>query len=102
MMTVSVDDVQFDIGFGTSVLPDNWTRSGKLIESEWEKADWYLMRSWDDVVSRLAVNIKVTGRKVAYDYFGNRRIRCSITFVGDGEPDIKHHGWVYLERDNTC
>jgi hypothetical protein len=33
----------------------------------------------------------VTGRTIR-----NGRVRVKITFVGDGEPDTTHHGWMTL------
>ena len=89
-----------------SVHPDQWGSCERLIESEWIKAE-YRLETGQEVISSLAVNIRVTGRKEYFQHYhtGNGyfkpynmyAIRCKIEFVGDGEPSSYTGAWLYIK-----
>lgn len=89
-----------EIKVGTLVITDGRAARGgcfeKLVESDWEKAEFRLMEP--KLGRDVAVNVKVTGKTVRYDapkLGGVPLVRVQVTFVGDGEPDEKVGGWVY-------
>lgn len=75
---------------GRLVQPDGWQWAMPLTPSDWEQAAFRLPSARYNWV-RWAVNVEVTGRTIR-----NGRVRVKITFVGDGEPDTTHHGWMTL------
>lgn len=79
---------------GDYVEPDTWRVGNYLTASDWEKAEFRLPG-----LAPVAVNIKVTGRKVReYNHAGDARVRVSIEFVGDGESSVSVGGWAWLKE----
>lgn len=78
---------------GAFVEPDGWNIGGKLNGSNWEKADFYIETCCGGPIKELAVNIQITGRTLTRRR-GCLWLRCSVEFVGDGEPSTMHRGWL--------
>lgn len=85
---------------GMHVEPDEWNTFSYL-----EQGDDYTDSSFAGCQYRLpsncamdykiAVNVKVTGRKSHNLYDNWFRTRIQIEFVGDGDPSTFTHGWIY-------
>ena len=95
---MTIENIKAEIG--NYISPDEWKFGGILIESDnYSDAEFagcqFRMKSGNYEGVSYAVNIKITGRKINYDLF-NKRIRVEIEFVGDGEPSIKTHGWMFI------
>jgi len=85
---------------GFAVEPDEWTTFSCLEESDgFSDSSFagcqYRLPSNCSQDYKLAVNIKVTGRKSHNVYDNRYRTRVQIEFVGDGEPSTSTHGWMY-------
>jgi hypothetical protein len=62
---------------------------------DWDKAQFRIPVKWFDV----AVNIKITGKKIYRVGGYAEKTRCKIEFVGDvGEDDHIEHGWLIRYR----
>jgi hypothetical protein len=89
-------EIQGDVTpmIGSLVEPDGWKLAEMLCPSDWDKADFYLHTGHEHGVTKVAVNIKVTGRKTRRRYGNQFWVRIRIEFVGDGEPSKFHGGWL--------
>lgn len=81
---------------GSVILPDNWRISHKLQPSAWDQAEFYLPTGYTAGITKIAVNITVTGR-TWQRHSGDLWVRVRIEFVGDGEPSVFHKGWMLKE-----
>ena len=80
---------------GCYIKPDGWKIGEKLIPSDWDQADYYLPTGYDFGITKLAVNIAITGRTHRFDSpISGPAMRCSVVFVGDGDPDVKCGAWI--------
>lgn len=79
---------------GSVVEPDNWRLAERLLPSDWDKADFYLPTGYQCGITKVAVNIKVTGRTLRRRYGDSQWVRIKIEFVGDGEPSTFLGGWL--------
>ena len=85
---------------GLTLEPDEWTTFSYI-----EKGDDFSDNSFAGCQYRLpsncamdyklAINIKITGRKSHLVYKDYYRTRVQIEFVGDGEPSTFTGGWLY-------
>lgn len=91
---LKTDDVEPRLG--RFVHPDGWSVGANLESSDWAPAAFRLPTNNGGPITSLAVNIKVSGRKLHIDSFGTKRVRVAVIFVGDCEPDIPHVGWMYV------
>ena len=85
---------------GMTIKPDLWDYANYLEESDgYSDSSFagcqYRLPSNCNQTYKLAVNIKVTGRKSHNLYHGRYRTRVRIEFVGDGEPSEFTYGWIY-------
>ncbi len=72
---------------GDFLKPDNW-RYGEILQASGD--DFSALRlptCSGGPIRSLAVSVKVTGRLVHWQSFGNNWVRAKITFLGDGEPN---------------
>ena len=84
------------IQVGTYVEPDGWG-IGAVLEKGLEGfCPFYLPTHSNGPIKHLAVTVEVTGR-VPRRRCGGYYARVRIVFVGDGEPDVVHGGWVPYE-----
>ena len=80
---------------GGRVELDEWKDSSELfVCSDWDDADWRITSAIRGLYP--AVNIDLTGRTVYLMSSNWMKTRIRVTFVGDGEPDTKAHGWLYF------
>ena len=82
---------------GTVVQPDGWGLPSTLVdECWWDKAEFRLPSpTYSDVSS--AVNVELSERsKKIYVTGSAYKLRVKITFVGDCEPDLIVHGWMWV------
>jgi len=81
------------------VMLDSWRVSETLLDSEWDKAQFYL--TMPRTRMKRAVNITVTGRtfQKPNGKYGPEAVRIKIEFVGDGEPSTFAGGWL-IKRAN--
>ena len=99
-MTYTVDHSEFEKSElepknGMWVHPDEWKNGGgRLFESDWDKAEFRIETGSGGPIESLAVNVKLSGRKVHVDY--GKKTRVQITFVGDCEEDSITYGWLFL------
>lgn len=92
---------------GDFVMPDGWQTRHSSQEGSWLVAD---SLEWDRCDFRLpaggpmnfelAVNVKVTGRKVHVETLGENwvsaKVRVEVEFVRDGEESTFSGGWMVL------
>lgn len=76
---------------GSRLHLDGWQLSAGLGPCEWDRADFRLT----DASLPLAVKVETTGRTVQR-FRGELAVRVRVTFVGDGEPDVMHGAWMFL------
>lgn len=74
---------------GAWIVPDGWHLGGRLIASDWDKAQFRLPAP--NTGCDLAVNVETTGRVIR----SHGGIRVRITFVGDGEADRIRGGFMW-------
>lgn len=87
----------FSAATGDFLKPDEWPVGERL-----HPDDGYSDSSFPGCEFRLpgsngymlAVNVKITGRKIRR----NGSIRCRVEFVGDGEPSVFSGGDLYMKR----
>ena len=84
---------------GIYTKPDGWEIGGLLTKADDYKDSsfpgcQYRLESGRYTDLKLAVNIKVTGRKIHLenDLF---KLRVQVEFVGDGEPSSFCGGWIH-------
>ena len=88
-----------DAQIGDYVKPDGWNIGERLTgddgysDSNFPGCQFRLQSSHEP---NLAVNIKVTGRKVHYNWTSDK-VRCQIEFVGDGGPSVFSGGWLHYK-----
>ena len=90
---------EIELKVGSCIRPDGWNFGGRLISSDWDKAQFRLPRPAafsGDPIQSLGVNIVVTGRTVQRRECGFW-VRVRIEFVGDGEPSEFTGGWMLRE-----
>lgn len=75
------------------VRPDGWAWAGRLVRSDWDRADFYLTTNSGGPIKELAVRITITGRTIQRRE-GDYWVRVRIEFVGDGEPSSFTKGWM--------
>jgi len=97
VMRVEIEKVLYEPKVGDFVKPDGWyigeclKPSDGFSDSGFPGCQFRLPAGID---YKLAVNIRITGRKVRYSS-GFPRYRCEIEFVGDCEPSTFARGWIY-------
>ena len=82
---------------GSVIQPDGWGLPSTLVDEDWwDKAEFRLPSpTYFDVSS--AVNVELSERsKKIYVTGSAYKLRVKITFVGDCEPDIVVHGWLWV------
>ncbi len=84
------------VKIGTYVEPDQWPIGECLTAGLEGFCDFYLPTGYTFGVTRVAVNVKPTGR-VGIRRHGDYYRRVQITFVGDGEPDTVVGGCIPWE-----
>ena len=78
------------IGIGASFSS---MRTFGLIEcDDWDAADYRI--PMNVAPHAVAVIVRQTGKAVIHSIMGATWVRCSITFVGDCEPDTTERGWM--------
>lgn len=95
-MTTLQLHVDATVRAGRFVVPDRWIIGGKLREAGDGFSTYRLPTHNGGPIESLACEVRITGRKIHYTDIG-RRIRCRITFPGDGEPDVTTGGWMFLD-----
>ena len=81
---------------GSRVQPDGWNGPSNLVESDWDKADFRLP-SCNYMDLELAVKVSLSTRSQKVYFEGNQsKVRVQIIFVGDCEPDVVVHGWMWI------
>lgn len=64
-----------------------------LLESNWDAADFRLSVGDGGPIRSLACNVEVTGKTLVRKD-GREWVRCTVIYVGDGEPDTKVSGFM--------
>lgn len=81
---------------GSVIQPDGWGLRSHLTEETWEKADFRLPSpTYTDVSSAVKVSLSTRSKKVYFSGF-ETKVRVQIIFVGDCEPDLIVHGWMWV------
>ena len=81
---------------GSRVQPDGWARPSWLIVSDWDKADFRLP-SGNLLDIEFAVKVSLSSRSKKVYFEGDQsKVRVQIIFVGDCEPDVVVHGWMWI------
>lgn len=78
------------------IQPDGWRLSTKLLPGD-HFSSLRISTGWEFGIQSLAVEVRITGRTFQR-IEGSYWTRVEITFVGDGEPDQKHGGWMSVEH----
>lgn len=97
---MTVPNLVTDNFTGNQIEPDEWHSFSYLEESDgYSDSSFagcqYRLPSNCAMDYKIAVNIKVTGRKSHNIYNDRFRTRVQIEFVGDGTPSTFTHGWMY-------
>lgn len=103
-MRTTALQAEYPVTVGRRVLPDDWRMTEQLVESDWDKAPFRIttnVRTGGGFLPtksgyvELAVNVEVTGSKVRRCQ-GESAVRVRITFIKDDEPNVIHHGWMFV------
>ena len=80
---------------GMAIQGDQWKSASLLIESKWEKAQFYHTVSSCGPITEYACNIKVTGRTIVKNKYFDSCIRIEISVPDDGEEKgCSFKGWM--------
>ena len=74
---------------------DGWAVGAELTASGDNFSDLRLPTFSMGPIKSLAIKVKVTGRKLHREIFGNSWARVRVTFLGDSEPDTFASGRLY-------
>jgi hypothetical protein len=80
---------------GDFVSPDNWNLGGKLITGG--TFSTFRIPTNLPVITDIAAEVEVSGRKFHTTGMGNYKVRVKITFPGDNEPDVVTRGWMFRD-----
>ena len=82
-----------------AIHPDGWNFSGHVAG----RVDWtdeFGPEAWvvRGAMSDYPALIEISGRKIRYESPIGTAVRCRITFLQDGEPNVETHGWLKVGR----
>lgn len=93
-------DVTVGAKVGTYVILDGRQVGECLLPcDDWDDADF----RWPNPIPEwrtsraIACNVHVTGRTVQYR-MGSFWVRCTVEWVGDGEPNTSCKGWIFFDN----
>ena len=96
-------NTEFKAKPGMTIYPDLWPPSGTEIIDSDEYEKWYFgyemlrLKTYQEFIPSVAVKITITGRVIKYTSC-DKRLRCRIEFLKDGEPSDFTGGWIVIPR----
>ena len=84
---------------GDFVKPDQWRWGEKLLPETWEGAEFRIPTTNSGPIKDLAINLKMTGRKLRF-HDGGFAYRCQVEFVREDDDNVLSGAWIFPLQSN--
>lgn len=81
------------------VVPDAWRWGELLLPESWEGATFRLPVTSGGPITSLAINIRMTGRKLRF-HNGGFGYRCEVEFVREDDDNVLSGAWIFPRENN--